>query len=79
MRERVLKKDLSDRLIVIDPADPEYSVGLNPLEIDGSNDRFMQIAEFSQILKERWHSRYLRGAEPTKCCGTVCTSFPSAA
>jgi len=54
MRERALKKDLSDRLIVIDPADPQYSVGLNPLEIDGSDDRFMKIAEFSQILKERW-------------------------
>ncbi len=55
MRERVLRKDLSDRLIVIDPADPEYSVGLNPLEVGRGNDRFMQIAEFSQILKERWH------------------------
>ena len=55
MRERVLKKDLSDRLIVIDPADSQYSVGLNPFEVDGGNDRFIQIAEFSQILKERWH------------------------
>jgi hypothetical protein len=55
MRERVLRKDLSDRLIVIDPADPEYSVGLNPLEVGRGNDRFMQIAEFAQILKERWH------------------------
>jgi len=54
MRERVLKKDLSDHLIVIDPADSQHSVGLNPLEIDDGNDRFMKIAEFSQILKERW-------------------------
>jgi hypothetical protein len=55
MREHALKKDLSDRLIVIDPADQEFSVGLNPLEIEHGSDRFMQIAEFSQILKERWH------------------------
>jgi Helicase HerA, central domain len=55
LRERTLKKDLSDRLIVIDPADPEYSPGMNLLEVQGTNDRFIQIAEFSQILKERWH------------------------
>jgi hypothetical protein len=55
MRERALKKDLSDRVIVIDPADPEYSPGMNPLEVQGSHDRFIQIAEFSQILKERCH------------------------
>jgi hypothetical protein len=55
MRERALRQDLSDRLIVIDPADPQFSVGLNPLALDRSNDRFMQVAEFAQILKERWH------------------------
>ena len=53
-RERVLKVDLSDRLIVIDPTDPEFSVGLNPLEQQGAADRFVQIAEFAQILKQRW-------------------------
>jgi hypothetical protein len=55
LRERTLKKDLSDRLIVIDPADPDFSVGFNPLEGPSGPDRFVQIAEFSQILKERWH------------------------
>ncbi len=54
-RERVLRKDLSDRLIVIDPADPEFSVGLNPLEGQTGDDRFVQIAELAQILKQRWH------------------------
>ncbi len=54
LRERVLKQDLSDRVIVIDPADPDFSVGLNPLEDQNRNDRFVQIAEFAQILKERW-------------------------
>jgi hypothetical protein len=55
MRERALGKDLSERLIVIDPADPDFSVGLNPLAGQRADDRFVQIAEFSQILKERWH------------------------
>lgn len=54
-RERALKKDLSSRLIVIDPADPDCSVGLNPLEHESRNDRYSQIAEFAQILKQRWH------------------------
>jgi hypothetical protein len=54
-RERTLKRDLSDRLIVIDPADPEASVGVNPLEPLSADDRFVQIAEFAEILKERWH------------------------
>jgi hypothetical protein len=43
---------LSDKLIVIDPADPIYSVGSNPLEQDNPN--FVQIAEFAAVLKVRW-------------------------
>ncbi len=54
-RERVLRRDLSDRLIVVDLADPENSVGWNLLETEGTTDRFMQVAAFSKILKDRWH------------------------
>ncbi len=54
-REATLGIDLSERVIVIDPADPEYSVGLNPLRGQTAEDRFVQIAEFSQILRQRWH------------------------
>jgi hypothetical protein len=54
-REQALGEDLSDRLIIIDPADPEYSVGLNPLENESESERYVQIAEFAQVLKERWH------------------------
>ena len=54
-QERALKKDLSERLIVIDPSDPEYSVGLNPLANANRGERFVQIAEFAQVLKQRWH------------------------
>jgi energy-coupling factor transporter ATP-binding protein EcfA2 len=52
-RERRLRRHLSDKLIIIDPADPIVSVGLNPLE-QGSTD-FVRIAEFAQLLKQRWH------------------------
>ena len=51
-RERELKAHLSDRLIVISPADPGCSVGLNPLE--QAEPDFVQIAEFAEILKVRW-------------------------
>ena len=46
--------DLSARLIVIEPGDPEYSVGLNVLESDGKHPRFRQIAECAAILRKRW-------------------------
>jgi type IV secretion system coupling TraD/TrwB family protein len=54
-QEKILKRDLSDRLIVVEPADMEFSVGLNPLEQHQSSDRFVQISEFAKILKQRWH------------------------
>jgi hypothetical protein len=50
-RERAEHRHLSDKLIVVSPGDPEMSVGLNPLE---HADDFVRVAEFSQILRERW-------------------------
>ena len=52
-RERRLRRHLSDRLIVIAPGDPELSVGLNPLEQESPD--FVRIAEFAEVLKQRWH------------------------
>jgi len=52
--ERRLGKDLSEKLIVIEPADPEFSVGLNLLEQGHSGGQFVQIAEFTETLKQRW-------------------------
>jgi hypothetical protein len=54
-QEKIFKRDLSDRLIVVEPADMECSVGLNPLLQHHSSDRFVQISEFAKILKQRWH------------------------
>jgi energy-coupling factor transporter ATP-binding protein EcfA2 len=52
--ERRTGKDLSDKLVVIEPADPEFSAGLNLLEQAGGDMGFVQIAEFTQTLKQKW-------------------------
>jgi Fe-S cluster assembly ATPase SufC len=52
--ERRTGQDLSDKLVVIEPADPEFSVGLNLLEQASADTGFVQIAEFTQTLKHRW-------------------------
>lgn len=46
------QEHLSDKLIVISPADHDFSVGLNPLE-DADPD-FARIAEFAEVLRQRW-------------------------
>jgi hypothetical protein len=53
--ERRRGVDLSDRLIVIEPADPEFSIGLNVLEAQQGQQSYTQLAEFAQILKARWN------------------------
>jgi len=53
--ERLCGIDLSEQLIVIEPADPEFSVGLNVLEAQDGQQGYVQLAEFAQILKARWH------------------------
>ena len=53
--EQQTRTDLSDRLIVIEPADPEFSIGLNVLEAQAGQQSYTQLAEFAQILKVRWN------------------------
>jgi Type IV secretion-system coupling protein DNA-binding domain len=55
LEEQVTRQDLSARIIIIEPADPEFSVGLNVLEPDAGQHSFVQIAEFAAVLKQRWH------------------------
>lgn len=50
--ERRLGRDLSEKLIVIDPADPLVSVGFNPLESDSAD--FVRIIDFTAVLRQRW-------------------------
>jgi hypothetical protein len=52
--ERKGKEDLSERLIVIDPADPEFSVGMNPLEGSQGQSRFVRVLQFAEVLRHRW-------------------------
>jgi energy-coupling factor transporter ATP-binding protein EcfA2 len=52
-RERKLRRHLSDKLVVVAPADPEISVGFNPLEHESRD--FVRIAEIAEVLKARWH------------------------
>lgn len=46
------QQHLSDRLIVVSPADPQVSVGLNPLS--GGEADFVSIAEIAELLKMYW-------------------------
>jgi hypothetical protein len=52
--ERRLNKDLSSGVIVIDPADSAYSVGLNPLEGHQGQDSFIRVSQVTEVLKQRW-------------------------
>jgi hypothetical protein len=54
-REQSTREDLSTKLIVIEPADREFSVGLNVIDQSTGQNSFVQIAEFAQVLKQRWH------------------------
>lgn len=51
-RERLHERHLSDRVIMIAPGDPDFSVGFNPLDADRPD--FVRIAEFATILRARW-------------------------
>ena len=53
--ERRRHEDLSARLIVIEPGDREFSIGLNVLEGARDEQSFLQIGEFTEILKRRWN------------------------
>lgn len=46
------QEHLSDKLIVISPADRDMSIGLNPL--GGGNPDFVSIAEIAELLKMYW-------------------------
>lgn len=52
--ERRLSTDLSTNVIVIDPSDTEYAVGLNPLEGHDGQNSFVRVLQFAEVLKERW-------------------------
>lgn len=71
LEERRRRCDLSEKLIVIDPSDAEWSVGLNVLARTGRSSAFVQIAEFAELLKHRWHLESL-GLARKSCCAMRC-------
>lgn len=52
--ERRRGVDLSHRVILIEPGDPEFSAGINLLEAPPGQDLHTQIAEFASVLRHRW-------------------------
>jgi hypothetical protein len=48
-------QDASERLLIIRPGDPEFSVGLNPLEFSAETSLFSLVSEFAAILRQRWN------------------------
>jgi len=52
-REQETGRHLSNKLVVVEPADPETSVGFNPLEHESRG--FVRIGEIAEVLKARWH------------------------
>ncbi|MDX2181558.1 MAG: type IV secretion system DNA-binding domain-containing protein [Bryobacteraceae bacterium] len=53
--ETVSRQDVSRKLIVIEPSDRDFSMGLNLIEPGTSQNSFVQIAEFATILRTRWN------------------------
>ncbi|MGA2992905.1 MAG: hypothetical protein ABSD88_20740 [Candidatus Korobacteraceae bacterium] len=49
------RQDFSEQLIVIDPTDPEFSVGLNMLEGEGEGGAARIAEQVTEILRVRWH------------------------
>jgi Helicase HerA, central domain len=47
-------KDLSGQVIVVEPGNPVWSVGCNPLEAVHGQRSFVSIAGLTGIIKERW-------------------------
>lgn len=56
--EKKTGQDLSKRLIVVDPSDPDYSCGFNVLETRGEQNVYRLIAEFTHILQNRWGQEF---------------------
>lgn len=56
--ERKTRDDLSQRLIIVDPSDPESSCGLNVLESGNGENIYRLLAEFTHILQVRWGQEF---------------------
>jgi len=51
------------RIVVIDPSDRNWAVGLNPLEVADDSSRFREAAELTRTLADRWDFKGARTEE----------------
>jgi len=54
MEEQKSGRDLSSRLVIVEPGDATCTVGLNILESTAGQLSFVHVAEVTAILKQRW-------------------------
>lgn len=54
LEEKRTGKDLSSKVIVVEPANQVWSVGFNPLEGSHGQHSFVSIIGLTAIIKERW-------------------------
>ena len=49
--------ELGNRVVIVDPSDPNCSIGFNPLEQTSDTSAFLQAQELAHILRTRWETR----------------------
>lgn len=59
----VARPNDAGRVVVVDPADPTWAVGINPLEAHDDYSRFREVAEVTRSLADRWDFRGARTEE----------------
>jgi hypothetical protein len=54
IEERKSGRDLSSRLVIVEPGDATCTIGLNILKSTAGQLGFVHVAEVAAILKQRW-------------------------
>lgn len=54
--QAVKRPHIRDRIVLIEPFDPDYSIGFNPLEVTGHTSPYLQAQEMARILRARWET-----------------------
>ena len=54
LEEKRRGTDLSERFVLVDPANPSWSVGSNVLSAETSQRRYVRIIELVEVLRARW-------------------------
>ena len=73
--EQATRQDLSTRVIVIEPGDPEYSVGLNVLESDRRAAQLCPDRGVRRDAQAALAPGFIWCSHRRNCCVTVCCCF----